>query len=345
MNSPVPASTSAPVPVHIHPSQFPEAVSRQLADSLEKKRLLPKFHYASYRQAQRWLDLHQAYSPSRKDPGCQDMYDRIFQEAAHELAGKPVQLIGLGCGGGMKDLQLAKALAAQKCPLRYIPCDVSPALALTGRRVMTELLAPEAIRPLVADLLESGDLTGFWNEGAAPEEVRLFSFLGMIPNFPPIEILAILKSWMRPQDRLILSANLLPSDDEEESFATILPQYDNDLTRRWLTTAMDDLDIPEDHYTVIFSVKPSEADPVLKKIVAEAVFSTATEVRYEGQQYFFQPEDSFELFYSNRYRPGLVEKHGRQAGLDFYRRQLVASGEEGVWLGSKRLQTSEHSGA
>lgn len=320
------------VPVFIHPSQFPEAVARQLADSLEKRRLRPKFHYVSYRQAQRWLELHQAYSPSRTSPGCRSMYDGIFSDAATELAGKAVQVVGLGCGGGSKDLQLIRALQGAGCGLRYVPCDVSHALVLTARQAVLENLPAPAIRPLVADLLEARDLSGFWNEGATPDEVRLFSFLGMIPNFEPSAILDILRSWLRPQDRLILGANLLPGEDEEDGLAEILPQYDNTPTRRWLMTALDDLDISSDRYFISFSVKASPDDPALKRIVAEAVFSESTEVAYEGKSHIFEPEDSFELFFSNRYRPALLEKHGQSHGFEFSRRHLLASGEEGVWL-------------
>lgn len=320
------------VPVFIHPSQFPEAVTRQLADSLEKRRLRPKFHYVSYRQAQRWLELHQAYSPSRTDPGCRSMYDRIFSDAAAELAGKPVQVIGLGCGGGGKDLQLLRALQGAGCALRYIPCDVSHALALTARQTVLEALPAIAIRPLVADLLEAQDLAAFWDEGAAADEIRIFSFLGMIPNFEPPAILGILRSWLRPQDRLILSANLLPGENEGDGLEEILPQYDNALTRRWLMTALDDLDIPSDRYSISFSVQASPDDPALKRIVAEAIFSGSTKVLYEGKSYTFEPEDSFELFFSNRYRPALLEKHGHAQNFELYRRHLLESGEEGVWL-------------
>jgi hypothetical protein len=124
----------------------------------------------------------------------------------------------------------------------------------------------------------------------------------------------------------------LPGEDETAGLEEILPQYDNALTRRWLMTALDDLDIPSDRYFISFSVQTSPDDPVLKRIVAEAIFSEATEVAYEGKHYTFQPEDSFELFFSNRYQPALLEKHGQSHGFELYRRHFLESGEEGVWL-------------
>jgi len=67
--------------VAIHSSQFPQNVRRDLMESLRTRRINHKFHYDSVNQTQKWLALHEAYSPSRTDPGCAAIYDRGFAVA------------------------------------------------------------------------------------------------------------------------------------------------------------------------------------------------------------------------------------------------------------------------
>ena len=73
---------SSLVGVAIHASQFPENVRRDLLDSLRRRRVNHKFHYDSVKQTQKWLALHEAYSPARTDTDCRRIYDRSFAVAA-----------------------------------------------------------------------------------------------------------------------------------------------------------------------------------------------------------------------------------------------------------------------
>ena len=59
---------SALIQVNIHASQFPEQVLADLRDSLRLRQLNHKFLYDSTRQTQKWLAVHEAYSPARTDP-------------------------------------------------------------------------------------------------------------------------------------------------------------------------------------------------------------------------------------------------------------------------------------
>jgi len=56
--------------IAVHSSQFPDNVRRALLESLRTRQVNHKFHYDSVKQTQKWLALHQAYSPSRHDPDC-----------------------------------------------------------------------------------------------------------------------------------------------------------------------------------------------------------------------------------------------------------------------------------
>src|SRR5436190_15613146 len=101
---------SGPARVTIHPSQFPENVRQALVESLRRRQVNHKFHYDSLKQTQKWLALHQAYSPSRTDVDCAATYERGFESAAAQIEAKRVHVIGLGCGGGQKDTRLLKLL-------------------------------------------------------------------------------------------------------------------------------------------------------------------------------------------------------------------------------------------
>src|SRR5215468_6520046 len=76
--------------VTIHESQFPENVRRDLLESLRTGKVNHKFHYDSVKQTQKWLALHQAYSPSRTDPDCAAIYDRSFEEVTARIEAKRV---------------------------------------------------------------------------------------------------------------------------------------------------------------------------------------------------------------------------------------------------------------
>src|SRR6266700_788177 len=96
--------------VNIHPSQFPESVRRDLLASLRTRRVNHKFHYDSVKQTQKWLALHEAHSPARHDKNLLATYDEAFIATIKKIKSKSVHVIGLGCGGGQKDVQLLKQL-------------------------------------------------------------------------------------------------------------------------------------------------------------------------------------------------------------------------------------------
>src|SRR5207245_1849124 len=117
-----------------------------------------KFHYDSLRQTQKWLALHQAYSPSRTDEDCAATYDRSFAAVVPQLAPKNVHLIGLGCGGGQKDSRLLELLQAQGKTAFYTPSDVSVAMVLVARQAALAVIPSENCFPLVCDLATADGL-------------------------------------------------------------------------------------------------------------------------------------------------------------------------------------------
>src|SRR5215475_5785478 len=96
--------------VAIDASQFPENVRRDFLNGLRTRRIPHKFHYDSVKQTQKWLALHQQFSPSRHDAHCRAIYEQSFEAAAKQIKARSVHLLGLGCGGGQKDTSLLKQL-------------------------------------------------------------------------------------------------------------------------------------------------------------------------------------------------------------------------------------------
>src|SRR6266481_7023379 len=149
---------SSLVNVAIHASQFPENVRRDLLESLRTRQVNHKFHYDSLKQTQKWLTLHQAYSPSRTDADCAATYERSFAAAAASMKAGSVHLVGLGCGGGQKDTRLLKLLRDAGKEISYTPFDVSMAMVLVARQEALSVVPAERCFPLVCDLATADDL-------------------------------------------------------------------------------------------------------------------------------------------------------------------------------------------
>jgi L-histidine N-alpha-methyltransferase len=314
----------------IHASQFPEAVRRDLLQSLRTRRVNHKFHYDSVQQTRKWLALHQAHSPSRRDRDCAATYDRAFEEAIRFIKSKRVHLIGLGCGGGQKDTRLLRLLRDAEKRAYYTPSDVSVAMTLVARRAALAVLPERDIRPLVCDLSAAEELAAGLARGNPPAATRLITFFGMIPNFEPDDILPRLGSLLRRKDRLLFSANLAPGEDYAAGLRQVLPQYDNALTRDWLMTFLLELGVGRRDGVLRFSIESGA--PGLKRVMARFHFSRPRSIEVDGRRFLFRGGESIRLFFSYRYTPEKVRSTLAAHGLEVCGQWVTRSGEEGVFL-------------
>lgn len=339
-----------PVNVTIHPSQFPENVRKDLLESLRRRRVNHKFHYDSVKQTAQWLRLHQAYSPSRTDPDCARTYDEAFKEAAARVSRTRVDLIGLGCGGGQKDSRMLGLLRGHGKAVRYLACDVSLAMVLEARRAALGAIPDLDGRALVCDLAETHDLSSTieivlpgtpqaaGDQGAtASNPARLFTFFGMLPNFPSKTIVPRLAQSVRSSDYLLLSANLSPGRDYWEGVKKVLPLYDNPLTREWLMTFLLDLGVERGDGEIEFHIEPDSNDSKLLRIAAYFVFKRSCEITVEMQRLNFAAGETILLFFSLRHTPELVTAMLKEHGLELNAQWVTQSGEEGVFLISRAL--------
>jgi len=318
--------------VKIHSSQFPESVRSDLFQSLRTRAVNHKFHYDSIKQTQKWLALHQIYSPSRHDADLVAIYDQSFRAAAEMISHSQVHLIGLGCGGGQKDTRLLKELHTAGKQLSYTPCDVSSAMVLVAREAALSVVADENCSPFVCDLASANDVAEEFSKLDPAGAARLISFFGMIPNFEPSAILPRLTELIRPGDTLLFSANLAPGSDYARGVEKILPQYDNPQTGEWLMTFLLDLGVERTDGELRFSIENDDAGLGLKRVVARFYFNQPRAIQIESKSFDFAVGDSIRLFFSYRYTLELVEARLRDHGLRVRDRWITGSEEEGVFL-------------
>ena len=323
---------SAVVQVSIHSSQFPESVQRDLSHSLRTRQINHKFHYASVKQAQKWLEVHEAYSPARTDPNCTATYDSSFNGTVGRIPAERINLISLGCGGGQKEVQLLRMLREAGKKVFYTPSDVSLALVLTAYQNATEVIPAQNCRPVVCDLTTAEELPELLKKSESYSAGRLITFFGMIPNFEPDLILPKLARMLEVEDHLLLSANLAPGLDYESGIRAVLPLYDNALTRDWLMAFLLDLGIERQDGDVRFVIENCPTEAGLKRVVSYFLFHRMREVRLSGTIFQFAVGDIIRLFFSYRYTPDrvchLLAKH-RIAVLEQW---ITRSEEEGVFL-------------
>jgi uncharacterized SAM-dependent methyltransferase len=333
-----PRSTVALARVAIHPSQFPEAVRLDLLESLRSRKINHKFHYDSLKQSQKWLELHEAYAPSRTDPDCATVYLQGFVEVAATLKHSDVYLVGLGCGGGQKDVALLKLLQDRGKEASYTPCDVGLSMVLTARQAALSLMPGLPCFPLVCDLATAGDLAAVLDSLTGAKEnaaARLFTFFGMIPNFEPGSILQKLEALIGPGDQILLSANLAPGADYFTGVERVLPLYDNALTRQWLMLFLLELGIEQQDGELSFKIEADPAPPHLRRIAAYFRFAGDRLVAVDSHRFEFHAGESVRLFFSYRHTAALVRQLLGQHHFVVLKQWITPSQEEGVFLVTK----------
>ena len=308
--------------VAIDRSQFPDRIRADLIESLRKREIKHKFHYDSYKQAQKWLALHEAYSPARTDPQTERIYAEVFKHVANAARGKSVHVIGLGCGGGQKDAALLHELLA---PI-YTAVDVSLPLVITARE-RAKSYASET-RGVVCDLETAEDIRDELCECDASQ--RVLTFFGMTPNSEPAVILPRLARLVGRGDRLLISANLAPGNDYAAGVERVLPQYDNALTKDWLLTFLYDLGVERDDGTLQFSIE--ECAGGLLRIRADFRFVRERTVRLDKEVFDFKRGATLRMFYSYRYTPERLQAELSKHALSVIEQWISATGEEGVFL-------------
>lgn len=322
---------SSSIEVAFHPSQFPFTIRAAWQKSLRTRRLDPRLHYLGTGQSLRWLALHERLSPAATAAGL-----RVYQDCFQALTAKPpiatVSLVGLGVGGGWKEAQLVRQLnRASRCG-RYVPVDVSADLVFTAAKTMNEAAPDCPCHPLVADLAQADDLPAWLDQVLPGESPRWITCFGILPVFDSDLLAVRLNALIRPQDRLLLSANLAPGDDYAAGVAQVLPQYDNPATRDWLLATLREVGFKPEDGTLEFSVELADGTDGLRRIVGDFRLIKACAIELGSELFEFAPDEFIRVFQSHRHTPGRVRDFAAQAGLKLDGEWIDERGEEGVFL-------------
>jgi len=344
------------LPLALHASALPSAQREALQAALRARHLPGALLYQSPAQAQRWLEYHAAWSPSRTDAGLRALYDEAFRVAADTLqvgarpdaarhggkTGGPAQLVGVGSGGGSKDADLLQRLAdaAPGRALAYVPLDASAPLVAEAALQARRRCPTATVHPLVADVAASPDLDG-WLEAAAPGATRLLSAIGMLPNQDVRAFPAWLAGLLRPGDALLVTANLSP-DGLGPDGARILRQYDNPRARAWYAGALTELGLAEGAYTLDVAARPLQAGlpagiapGAAWEVVADAVLHGPLRLAVFGEALKFPAGTRLTVFDSLRFTAAAAATLLQGAGLSVTRQWVGGAGEEGLFLCAK----------
>ncbi|MEM7675330.1 MAG: hypothetical protein AAF449_04925 [Myxococcota bacterium] len=313
------------VNVEFHASQWPDAVAAQLQSSLQSGIVPGRFLYDSPAQSTRWLQYHEEWSPARTAAEVRALYDRAFTAALDDIESIPLQYVSLGCGGGQKDAAWAKAAQA-RCR-RVVLTDTSPSLVLLAGQAVTRAGAFDVHR-MVVDLTAWPDRCAYHVE----EKPTIWACLGILPNFAHDRLLPYLASLMKPEDRLVLSANLSPAPYAQAS-AKIVPMYDNPLAFAWYNGALVELGIARAQCRLIHEKLDDTGDIWRMRYVATLQETTKLDVH--GEAVTLLNSTDLEVFQSTRYTPECLPSLLRDAGLMLRQAFVDSSREEGVYLLSR----------
>jgi hypothetical protein len=325
-------------PLWVHSSVRAQEQSARRRASLTSGAIDHLFHYQGVRQSQHWLEVHRKHAPLAADRTFEDIFRRISGETAHGLKNRPVHVIGLGPGGGEKEAWLLEALRDAGCSLRYTPVDASVELALLSAETAAPFVATE-ILPVVGDLSLIETLPA-WLKRYPHEEHRVYTAFGLTPNFLPSWLFSRLGSLIQGGDQLLLSANLAPLDPEatedEASYKaaceTILPQYDNPETLRWLGQVLLDWGLETRLSTPRFHLRWFEN---VLGFSLESEWLSETKLEWENAPFHARAGETLRLFFSLRYTPERLNKALRQFGLTLGSGFVTPCGQEGVWQVAK----------
>jgi uncharacterized SAM-dependent methyltransferase len=326
--------------VFVDRSQFPENVRRDLLVSLATRVINHKFHYESYKQAAKWLALHDAYSPARTDASCGRIYDQAFSAALSEIHGTHIRVVGLGCGGGMKEARLLELLHHRKRKLAYTAIDVSLPLVLTARKLALPFVTEKNCEAGVCDLGADNDLAKLFSDDRT-RSPRLFTLFGVIPNFEPARLLCQVARLLSANDLFLFSANLAAGQDYAAGVRAVLPQYDNVLTCDWLMTLLLDLGFEHGDGKMTFRIETDKRR--FHRITADFEICRSRDIRVFGRNISYRAGERMQIFFSYRHTSQTIQNLLAEHAIALVDCWLNDSGEEGVFLCRKITRHSRTS--
>jgi hypothetical protein len=316
--------------IDFHLSVLEDALEREAVASLQAKRIDPKFLYVTPRQAELWRQVFLRHSPIHGNPEFARIYRETFARVVDRLRSGKVALVGLGCGTGLKELELYSHLKARGREALFTAIDVSRDLVEESAQKLVAAGAGHQ-RSLVCDLAESAFLADWLDRATKGDLPCLITFFGLVPNLAPSVVTRLFKAILRSGDVLLASAHLAPVGDGTTlpaAMRSVLPQYDNPETLAWLTAALehwglkDLVDAPE------MNIGEIEGVPAF---VATARWKSSEPFERWGHRFSPKIEEPLRLFHSLRYTPLLFENLLRSEGFNVELLAMTSCREEAIW--------------
>jgi hypothetical protein len=314
-----------------HASVGGEVLRREAIESLLENRLEPKFLYVSPGQAQLWKEVFLKHSPIHANTAFARIYLEAFAKMTAVLPAEKIYLVGMGCGTGMKEVELCARLMEKGRKVLFSAIDVSRELVRESAQKLIEAEA-EHERSLVCDLSQA-EFLGEWLNGQGGAAPRLITFFGLFPNFVPSTVTRLFHSILRPGDMILASTHLVPVDSEnrEELLAgmkVIMPQYDNPETHAWLGAALKHWGLEERVDAPEIKIGAMEGIPAFLGL---SRWKTDAPFERWGHHFKPNPQEPLRLFYSLRYTPRLFEDLLRREGFSVELVSITPCQQEALW--------------
>ena len=309
------------------PSQFPGKQEKEFKQALRQRKFAAKWHYESEKQVSAWLKVHETYSPARTSSEVQNLYQYAF-EALAERNPFIEQLVSLGCGGAQKDLLCLQALAQQnrKKLSRYVAVDGGSAMVLSALLKVKKAFPALETRGIVADLIGCKTSSGLIDK----KQNSFFLLLGLIPNMEPPLFIKLLRQWVGGKECLI-SVNLVPDGNYRQELNKILSQYDNLLTKQWLSLLLKDLGFVLDPEEVEMTLKPCPYLSDLWRIEASYKIRKKVKIDFAAKIFSFEKGERLQLFYSYRYTVKRLATWLSSHKISIIKSYVTPSQEEGIF--------------
>lgn len=320
--------------IDFHPSVREGALEREAIESLQANRIDPKFLYLTPRQAELWRQVFLRHSPIHANPEFARIYRDAFAQVVDRFQARKILLVGLGCGTGLKELELFSHLKACGRGTLFSAIDVSHDLVVESAQKLVAAGAGHQ-RSLVCDLAEAAFLAD-WLNRVAEDLPRLLTFFGLVPNLAPSVVIQLFRSILRPGDVLLASAHLAPVSDVIElpaAMRSVLPQYDNPETLAWLTAGLEVAGLKDLVEAPEMSIGEVEGVPAF---VVVARWKSNEPFERWGHHFSPNRDEPLRLFHSLRYTPLLFENLLRQAAFGIELLAITSCREEAIWSVRRR---------
>lgn len=282
-----------------------DRLAEEFLAALDRRYLPEKFFYWFPLSVKAWLDLCREAQPYRNHARSFELVSRHAAEIAGRLPGSSLEVVSLGAGQGDKDLLCLEAIRDGGRAAIYRPVDSSQ--ALLEMAVERAAGAGFTARGLKADLADPRTVEAL---SAPADRPRLYLVLGnTLGAIDPLEFLSILKSLVRPEDRLLLDAEIFNPRDT-------LPGYDNPVNRRFAFAPLASVGVEEGRDgTLEFAIRPDARRAGLHPVAKR--FRALRPLRIPVAGRWIAVEDAEEIAMSSSWkysRPAFLEILGDAGG-------------------------------